>query len=167
MQFRAPSAGTGSYAPRNSWPEALDDPGAGQMRHLKALMLSRPYFDRVYDATAVVSESGDRHERLIATKGRDYLFVYSYTGRPFSVRPGAIAGASLRAWWFNPRDGRAQLVGIVGSGEAGPFAPPGEPDEGRDWVLVLDDASRGYQAPGTVEWGAKVGASVVRYPPQK
>jgi len=26
----------------DAWPEALDDPGAGQMRHLKVLMLSRP-----------------------------------------------------------------------------------------------------------------------------
>ena len=125
------------------------------MRHLKALMLSRPYFDRAYDEAAVVAGSGDRHERLIATKGRDYLFVYSYTGRPFSVRPGVVAGSSLRAWWFNPRDGRAQLIGTVRPGESGQFSPPGEPGEGHDWVLVLDDASRGYQAPGTIEWGER------------
>jgi hypothetical protein len=167
MQFYSPSAGTGDYAPRNYWPEALNDPGAGQMRYLKALMLSRPYFERVYDETVVVSGSGERHERLIATKGPGYLFVYSYTGRPFSVRAGAIAGASLRAWWFNPRDGRAQLIGVVGAGETRPFVPPGEPGEGHDWVLVLDDASREYQAPGMTEWGGGAGAPIVKHSPQK
>jgi len=75
------------------------------------------------------------------------------------VRRGAIVGASFRAWWFNPRDGRAQLIGVVGAGETGQFSPPGEPGEGHDWVLVLDDASREYQAPGTVEW---VGSRPVR-----
>ena len=148
MQFHTAAAGKGDYSPRNFWPEALDDPGAGQMRHLKALMLSRPYFDRVYDAEAVVAGSGEKYERLLATKGRDYLFVYSYTGRPFSVRPGAIAGRPLRAWWFNPRDGRAHLIGVIRASEVGRFSPPGELGDGHDWVLVLDDASRGYPPPG-------------------
>jgi hypothetical protein len=149
MQFHTAAAGSGSYTPRNFWPEALDDPGAGQMRHLKALMLSRPYFARVYDGAAVLDGSGERHERLIATKGRGYLFVYSCTGRPFSIRPGTISGRSFRAWWFNPRDGRARLIGVVGS-DALRFSPPGGPGDGQDWVLVLDDAARGYAAPGQV-----------------
>jgi hypothetical protein len=147
MQFHTPSAGADSYSPRNSWPEAIDDPGAGQMRHLKALVLSRPYFDRVHDAAAVVSGSGEKHERLVAARGRDYLFVYTYTGRPFSVRPGAIAGRTFRAWWFNPRDGQARLIGVVDAAERR-FSPPGEAGEGHDWVLVIDDASRGYPPPG-------------------
>jgi hypothetical protein len=148
MQFHSAASGPASYAPRNFWPEALDDPGAGQMRHLKALMLSRPYFDRAYDADAIVSGTGERYERLVATKGGDYVFVYSYTGRPFSVRPGRIAGPALRAWWFNPRDGRAELIGELANRGTLRFTPPGQPGDGNDWVLVLDDASRGYPAPG-------------------
>ena len=103
---------------------------------------------RADNQQAVVSGSGEKYDRLLATKGRDYLFVYSYTGRPFSVRPGAIAGRSLRAWWFNPRDGRAQLIGVIGASQIGRFSPPGERGDGHDWVLVLDDASRGYPPPG-------------------
>jgi len=147
MQFHTAAAGAGSYAPRNTWREALDDPGAGQMRHLKALIESRPYFERVYDAEAVASGSGERYDRLIATRGRDYLFVYSYTGRPFSIRPGRITGQAFRAWWLDPRDGKAQPIGIVDR-DALRFVPPGEPGPGNDWVLVLDDASAGYPPPG-------------------
>ncbi len=148
MQFHAPGSGPPDYAPRNYWYEAIDDPGAGQMRHLKALMLSRPYFDRMYDPEAVVAGSGAGHEHVIATRGRDYLMVYSYTGRPFELRLGAISGESLRAWWYNPRDGSAQPAGSVPNRGTRRFTPPGQPAEGHDWVLVLDDASRGFARPG-------------------
>ena len=52
----------------------------------------------MYDEAAVVSGSGERHERLIATKGPGYLFVYSYAGRPFTMRPahpGILARRAL------------------------------------------------------------------------
>jgi hypothetical protein len=147
MQFYTPAAGKPSYSPRNTWFEAMDDPGAGQMQHLKALMLSRPYFDRVYDAMAIVSGSGERYERLMATKGPGYLMVYTYTGRPFEVRKGAVSGARLVAWWFNPRDGRAQRIGERAAEDLR-FTPPGQPGNGNDWVLVLDDAARNFAAPG-------------------
>ena len=49
--------GTGSMgrwlAPLLPWTEALDQPGAAQMRHARALLESRPYLTRVPDDTAV------------------------------------------------------------------------------------------------------------------
>jgi hypothetical protein len=149
MQFHAPDSGAGDYFPRRFWYEAIDDPGAGQMRHLAALMLSRPFFERVHDATVVVSGSGPRHEHVIATRGADYEMIYSYVGKPFEIRLGIISGASVRAWWYNPRDGSAQPIGLVKNSGTRWFAPPGQPAEGHDWVLVLDDASRNYAQPGS------------------
>jgi hypothetical protein len=148
MQFHGPSSGPGSYAPRQFWYEAIDAPGAGQMRHLEALMLSRPFFERVHDATSLVSGDGPRHEHVIVTRGRDYLMAYSYTGRPFGLKLGAISGRSLSAWWFDPRTGSARPAGIVPNAGTRPFAPPGPTGEGHDWVLVLDDSSKRYPAPG-------------------
>lgn len=148
MQFHSASAGPGSYTPRNTWVEAIDDPGAGQMRHLAALILSRPFFDRVYDPAAVVEGSGGKYGFVIATRGRDYTFVYSYAGRPFTLRLGVLTGPTLAAWWFNPRDGRATEAGSVPNKGTHRFVPPGEPADGNDWVLVLDDASRGFGVPG-------------------
>jgi hypothetical protein len=37
---------------------------------------------------------------------------------------------------------------VISASEIGRFSPPGEPGAGHDWVLVLDDASRGYPPPG-------------------
>ena len=147
MQFHAPDAGEGSYSPRNTWTEALNDPGAGEMRHLAVLMRSRPYFERTYDPSAVVEGSGTRHAFVIATRGRDYEFIYTYTGAPFVVRLGTLSGSRLNGWWYNPRDGRAQPAGSFANEGTRRFVPPGTPAEGHDWVLVLDDASRGYEVP--------------------
>jgi hypothetical protein len=148
MQFHSPASGAPDYSPRNFWFDAIDDPGAGEMRHLKALMLSRPYFERVYDAEAVAEGSGAGHELVIATRGLGYEMVYSYTGRPFVLRLGAVSGAWLRAWWFKPLDGRAQSAGLIPNTGTRRFTPPGQPGEGHDWVLVLDDRSKGLAPPG-------------------
>jgi hypothetical protein len=48
------------------------------------------------------------------------------------------------AWWFDPRNGEAQPAGEFPTNGSQEFAPPTD----GDWVLVLDDAERGYPAPG-------------------
>ena len=148
MQFHAPGSDPGAYSPRNYWFDAIHDPGAGQMKHLAALMLSRPYFDRVHDPEALVAGGGAGREHVIATRGRDYAMVYTYTGRPFEVRLGVISGATLRAWWYNPRDGSAQSAGLVPNTGVKRFVPPGQAAEGNDWVLVLDDVAKRFPPPG-------------------
>jgi len=147
MQFHVPGGDPGTYSPRNYWFDAINDPGAGQMRHLAALMRSRPYFERVHDPDAIVAGGGHGHRHVIATRGRGYVMVYSYTGAPFEVRLGRIAGASLRAWWYDPRDGRAQSAGAFPNRGTKRFTPPGQAAEGHDWVLVLDSASAGFPPP--------------------
>ena len=46
MQFYKLGDGPPAYGAKKYWFEAINDPGAGQMQYLKALMLSRPYFER-------------------------------------------------------------------------------------------------------------------------
>jgi hypothetical protein len=58
-----------------------------------------------------------------------------------------IKGPKVKAWWFNPRTGEASAIGtFVNTGER-EFAPP-DRGEMLDWVLVLDDESKGYRPPG-------------------
>jgi hypothetical protein len=58
-----------------------------------------------------------------------------------------VRGRTVKAWWFNPRDGRATLIGEFPNTGEREFAPP-SPGELLDWVLVLDDAAKGFHAPG-------------------
>jgi hypothetical protein len=74
--------------------------------------------------------------------------VYAPAGRPFKVRMEKVNGPKVKAWWFNPRTGDAKPAGEFPNQGERLFAPPdaGEP---LDWVLVLDDAAKGFPPPGT------------------
>jgi len=113
-------------------------PGAGQMRHARALLESRPYLSRVPDQTLVVAG-----ERVRATRGDGYAFVYVPTGKPVTVALGKISGEKVDAWWFDPRDGTAHAIEIVSNQGTREFTPPSE----LDWILVLDDASKKFRKP--------------------
>ena len=76
--------------------------------------------------------------------------VYVPVGRPFKVRMDRVTGEKKRAWWFNPRDGRAIEIGAFTNTGEREFMPP-EPGELLDWVLVLDDAAKKYPPPGRTE----------------
>lgn len=127
--------------------KALDEAGSFQMQHLKDLMLSRPYFDRVNDQTPLVDE-GEKYNRILVTRGADYLMAYTYTGREFSLKMGVISGEKLNVNWYNPRTGEVIKKAIVKNAGIQKFNPPGEVNEGEDWVLVLDDAAKKVAPPG-------------------
>jgi hypothetical protein len=138
------------------WTEALAQPGASQMQHGRRLLESRPVLTRGPDPAIIVparvatSVPGAGRYRFVATrdeKGR-YAMVYAPVGRPFAVRLAVIAGARVKAWWFDPREGTAAVIGeFTNDGGERTFAPP-SPGEAVDWVLVLDDAAQGYGPPG-------------------
>ncbi len=144
MQMHKPGVGKGSYGVRNFWHEAIDEPGSGQMQHLKNLILSRPFFERVPDQSVIAGENGVRYNRVVATRGKSYLLAYTYTGRPFEIRMGAVSGSEVRAAWYSPRDGSLQPIGTFPNQGVRTFTPPGTPAPGNDWVLILDDASQSF-----------------------
>ncbi|MDN3669355.1 glycoside hydrolase family 140 protein [Echinicola jeungdonensis] len=127
----------GAYGNKKLWTEALDDPGAKQMVHLKDLILEFPYLERVPDQSLVVNQ-GEKYDYLAATRGEDYALVYTYTGRPIEVDLEVIEGENVKARWFNPRNGQFSEIGefeAVGNKE---FTPSGKVQDGNDWVLVLN-----------------------------
>jgi hypothetical protein len=142
--------------PLMPWFEALDQPGAGQMQYGRRLLESRPFLTRVPDDSILVtgrvptSLPGAGRYRFVATRDqeRSYAMVYVPAGRAFRVRMDAVAGSSVKSWWFNPRTGEAVAVGEFANQGEREFKPP-LPGEELDWVLVLDDASRNYPAPGS------------------
>jgi hypothetical protein len=60
-----------------------------------------------------------------------------------------IQNPTVKAWWFNPRDGTSQLIGEFPNRGEKSFLSP-NPGEHLDWILVLDDASQNFPAPGTL-----------------
>lgn len=131
---------------RTPWTEAMDLPGADDMRHARALLEARPMLGRVPDQSLVADAlKGADHVR--AARGEGYAILYIPTGRPVTVVLGKIAGEKITAWWYDPREGASREAGAFANSGTREFAPPSS-GRGQDWVLVLDDAARGWPAPG-------------------
>lgn len=138
-----------SYEAVASWKEALDAPGAGQMRHVRALIESRPLSSLTPDQSLVEDAlSGGGHIR--AARGGGYAFVYTPEGRPFTVVPGKVSGGRVRGLWFDPRSGASKDTGEWPNRGTRVFTPP-TTGRGNDWVLILDGVAREFSAPGAGE----------------
>ena len=142
--------------PLMPWSEAIDQPGAAQMQHGRALMESRPFLTRIPDDSIIVTDRvatsvpGAGRYRFVATRDESgtYAMVYAPVGRSFKVNMGVIKGAKVKAWWFNPRDGKATAIGTFDNKGEREFIPPNK-GEMLDWILVLDGAAKEYPAPGS------------------
>ncbi|HUS37409.1 MAG TPA: glycoside hydrolase family 140 protein [Verrucomicrobiae bacterium] len=145
--------------PLMPWFEAIKQPGAGQMQYGRKLIESRPFLTRIPDDSVIVTSSvatsvpGAGSRRFVATRDESgaYAMVYAPIGRAFKVNMTKITGAKVKAWWFNPRDGKANDIGEFPNTGEREFISP-NPGEDNDWVLVLDDASKKYPAPGSKVW---------------
>jgi hypothetical protein len=136
---------TGAYGARDFWTEAINDEGAGQMMHLKNLMLARPYLVRVPDQSLIAGVQGKKYERLIATRGDNYAYIYTYTGRNMEIALGKIEGTLVHAAWYDPRTGQYKQIGDFENQGTKEFDPPGEPQNGNDWVLVLEGTEKKHE----------------------
>lgn len=133
-----------------TWQQASQAAAANQMKHLKNLMLSRPYFVRIPDQTIILSNAGtDYKDLLIATRDANntYAFIYLPQNQPVTIDMSRISGSVKKVYWYSPETGKTVPGTDVRSGQH-TFTPP---KDGKDWVLVIDDAARKYPIPGKVD----------------
>jgi len=138
MQFYKPEDKNPAYGAKIYWTEALHAPGASQLIHLKNLMLSRPFFERVPNQDLIAGPEGEKYDYLVATSGSLYAFVYTYNGRTIPVDMGKMEGNIIQAGWFNPRNAEITPIGEFINEGIVEFDPPGTYSNGNDWVLILD-----------------------------
>ncbi|MEJ7767553.1 MAG: glycoside hydrolase family 140 protein [Chitinophagaceae bacterium] len=130
--------------PHYSWNEALELPGASQMKFVRHLIEAFPMTERVPDQSLIIESNLTPAERIQATRGTNYLFVYSSAGKPFTVVMGKIKGEQVRGYWYDPRNGTKSPIDAVKNTGKKLYTPAGS-GYGKDWVLVLYDANAGYK----------------------
>lgn len=154
------------YFASPTWKRALHATAADDMRHWRRLLESRPVLIREPCSNLIVSSRGfiagsalrEPGDYRLATRAADgsYAFVYSTRGLGFTLDMSQISGSQANAWWYNPRDGKCydnsgnattSPLGAFATSGTRTFDPPGEKGKDNDWVLILDDASRGYGVP--------------------
>lgn len=142
------------YAPINvgdtiiGWQKALRAEAAEQMKHLKKLMLSRPYFGRIGDQSLLAGKPGSSWVDLnYATRdeSRSYAMIYLPQNQPVQIDLSKITGTTKNVWWYDVRTGQAVASKPAKGNSTQRFTPP---PNGKDWVLVIDDASKKFEAPG-------------------
>jgi len=148
--------------PLMPWSDAINQPGAAQMQHARVLLESRPFLTRIPADDVLATNSiptampgtGRYHFAATRDSNGSYAMVYAPVGRSFKVRMDKISGAKVQAWWFNPRDGSATVLGTFENKGEREFISP-NPGEALDWVLVLDDGAKNFPAPGRRAFSTK------------
>lgn len=134
--------------PLRPWKKALDLPMANQVKHLKNLMLSRPYLSRIPDQNIIVGKQDETLDYAIATRDEEgtYAMIYFPMGASRQLELETISGSHFRTWWFDPRTGNSYRGEDVNEQEV-TIVPPSQGLD-NDWVLVIDAKTANYPKPG-------------------
>lgn len=132
---------------RHNWYDDLDLPGAWDMLHVRRLMESRPFTDRVPFQEIVKNKYFPETDYIVATRGCDYVMVYVPTGRSVKLDLTLCNWPKATAWWFDCRTGEATTLDDVSTDQVMDFTPNNR-GRGNDKVLVLDNAAKSFGPPG-------------------
>lgn len=131
------------------WREAMDRPGAEDMKHVRDLFESRPFNKLLPDQSIIygLNADGKNHIRSAGSTDQSYAMIYLAVGQQVKVVMQKVKGVMVNGWWYNPRTGEENSIGPVKNIGIQTFKPPSS-GEGKDWILVLDQQNAGYKTPG-------------------
>lgn len=132
------------------WRGNLNSSGSTHAMYFHRLFGSRPWHTLIPDLRGLVLTSGQSSGTDLATAARaaDGATVIAYipSQRPVTIDMTKVGGGTATAWWYAPVTGVATKLGTFPTTGSRTFWPPGG-----DSVLVIDDASRGFGAPGMLD----------------
>ncbi|SMD45494.1 Putative collagen-binding domain of a collagenase [Aquiflexum balticum DSM 16537] len=129
--------------PDVNWYDAIHSIGSSHMTHIGNLLKSRPA-DRWREESLVVEGMGYGKDRMGASRGDDFAFIYFPAPIIRTIQMNKISGSRVNCYWYNTRTGESNLIGTYKNSGTRTFSSP----EGLDWLLVIDDADAGYSPPG-------------------
>ena len=145
-QMHTPDRSPMGFA-RHTWYDDLDLPGASDMIHVRRLMESRPMTERIPFQELVANGYMPETDYIVATKGKNYAFVYIPTGWGASINLEKLGWEQSVVWWYNPRTGEASKLKEITNKGIQEFRPE-TGGRGNDWILVLDNRDIHFSAPG-------------------
>jgi hypothetical protein len=116
----------------------LDSSGALQMSVLQRFLSTREWWKLVPDLTILRNgeENGERHKVAVRAEDRSAAYVFFPVNAPAALRLSVLGpAAAFPAYWFDPRNGSTQPIGVLTEATAANLKPP----EGwEDAVLVIE-----------------------------
>ena len=132
---------------RTPWPQSLNHPGAQQMTYMRGLFEARPFSQLIPDQS-IVRNAGESEARSARLKDGSSIIVYLPKGGSVRVNVSGLAPGKVIAYWFNPRQNSAQLLGTLARADTMEFHAPAV-GRNNDWVLVLDNVNADLPPFGT------------------
>ncbi|MGH9856208.1 MAG: putative collagen-binding domain-containing protein, partial [Acidobacteriota bacterium] len=133
------------------WEDQLDSTGSETLSLVGHLFSSRRFHLLEPDQTQTVMTNGYSSLQNYAQTARasdgSSVIAYIPTERTVTIDMTKVSGSTAKAWWFNPRTGDATLINTYSTSASQNFTTP----DSSDWVLVIDDESEGFEAPGGSE----------------
>ena len=124
-----------------TWKEALDAPGARQMKILRKIYEARSEWWLLVPDQSILSSGGRTEGDVLhlAARHRDgrWAMVYLADKAEFSVDMSKLSGPELKAFWIDPRSGEELEIGRCASKGTKAFSTPAGWE---DSLLVLEAA---------------------------
>ena len=123
--------------------DALNAPGAEDMKHVRSLIESRSALNRIPAQSIILSNPGTEESRIQATTATDGSYAWVYIPdqqTSVTIDMASLFGPDVTSRWFNPREGTYQPIGTFSASGSQVFTTP---SSGPDWVLVLDSTGSG------------------------
>ena len=138
MQFYKSPDRNPEYGAKEYWNTAMNATGASQMKYLKQLMLSKPYFERIPAGELLAGKQGEKYDYIAITRGKKYVFAYTCNGSDISLDMKMLSWPEYKVSWFDPRNGKMTDSGSEKNTGTTTFNPPGDKTKGNDWILILE-----------------------------
>lgn len=127
------------------WRDALDDPGARHLAHVKALFATRKWWTLVPDQGDTFLTGGrgaigeDGYVSAARSNDGALAILYLPEERAVTLDLGRLGGSPSQALWFDPTDGSTRPASAKPADGRHRFASPGRNAAGdSDWVLLLE-----------------------------
>jgi hypothetical protein len=123
---------------REDWRDALELPGAGDIRHVRQIFSRRPLSEFEPDQSLVYGPNpgGPGHARALLARDHRTALVYFPIREHLTIRMDTIAGSDVACLWFDPRSGASVRADGYADGPLVTFEPP----DHDDWVLIVDSS---------------------------
>lgn len=134
-----------------NWRQALGSEGAQGMTYAKRLFTSRRWHLLEPDFTHEVLTGGygswGSSSYVTAASASDGSSVIAYlpSRSRVTIDMSKVSGSTANVWWYEPATGESTLAGTFSTSGSRRLRPSSY----TDWVLVIDDASLDFPAPGS------------------
>lgn len=130
---------------RTYWQRALDHAGSFQMGYMKDFFTLFPWQDMLPDQSLILNFNprNGEYQMAMLSSDKDLLFAYTPYGKSLKLDLNRLKVDQLRAYWYNPRDGKFLNIGEIENTYEGEFTPHSI-GRGSDWLLVIQDRNKKY-----------------------